>query len=127
MEYVKKSGFRKWPLFWKWLWIPRKEVRYGPELVEGKNPNTYVQTHISVNIWHEKFMKRSIGHFFFENPHFWGWKKIFKSKSNWFKMMLKVYILVQNCFPSLIGCISGQNSYFRPIVAELRFFEKIDF
>ena len=66
--------------------------------------------------------------FFLKIAIFWVEKKtFFESKSNWSKIMLKVYILVQNCFPSLIGCISGQNSYFRHILAELRFFEKIDF
>ena len=32
--------------------------------------------------------------------------------------------MVQECFTSVIRCIFGQKSYFRPIPAELSFFEK---
>ena len=38
--------------------------------------------------------------------------------------MPDVCIMVQECFTSLIRCISGQKSYFRPIPAELSLFEK---
>ena len=42
-------------------------------------------------------------------------------------MMSDVCILVQEYFSSLIRCISGQKSYFRPIPAELSLFEKAYF